>query len=75
MKESDKTIESLKQDFIQEVMSESSFDTLKEWLYMHEEARYVASLTSKEPELIEYKNEYENSIKEGFLKNNSSSSL
>jgi hypothetical protein len=46
MKESDKTIESLKQDFIQEVMSESSFDTLKEWLYMHEEARYVASLTS-----------------------------
>ena len=42
---------------------------------MHEEARYVASLTSKEPELIEYKNEYENSIKEGFLKNNSSSSL
>ena len=71
----DKTIESLKQDFIQEVMSESSFDTLKEWLYMHEEARYVASLTSKEPELIEYKIEYENSIKEGFLKNNSSSSL
>lgn len=67
----DKTIESLKQDFIQEVMSESSFDTLKEWLYMHEEARYVASLTSKEPELIEYKNEYENSIKEEFLKNDS----
>ena len=67
----DKTIESLKQDFIQEVMSESSFDTLKEWLYMHEEARYVASLTSKEPELIEYKNEYENSIKEEFHKNDS----
>ncbi len=65
----DKTIESLKQDFIQEVMSESSFDTLKEWLYMHEEARYVASLTSKEPELIDYKKEYEDSIKEGFLKN------
>ena len=56
----DKTIESLKQDFIQEVMSESSFDTLKEWLYMHEEARYVASLTSKEPELIESK---KNSLK------------
>ena len=69
MKESDKTIESLKQDFIQEVMSESSFDTLKEWLYMHEEARYVASLNSKEPELIEYKKEYENSIKQGFHKN------
>ena len=65
----DKTIESLKQDFIQEVMSESSFDTLKEWLYMHEEARYVASLNSKEPELIEYKKEYEDSIKQGFHKN------
>lgn len=64
----DKTIESLKQDFIQEVMSETSFDTLKEWLYMHEEARYVASLTSKESELIEYKKEYEDSIKLGFLK-------
>ena len=69
MKESDKTIESLKQDFIQEVMSESSFDTLKEWLYMHEEARYVASLNSKEPELKEYKKEYEDSIKQGFHKN------
>ncbi len=68
MKESDKTIESLKQDFIQEVMSESSFDTLKEWLYMHEEARYVASLTSKESELIDFKKEYENSIKKGFTK-------
>ena len=65
----DKTIESLKQDFIQEVMSETSFDTLKEWLYMHEEARYVASLNSKEPELIEYKKEYEDSIKQGFHKN------
>ena len=69
MKESDKTIESLKQEFIQEVMSETSFDTLKEWLYMHEEARYVASLNSKEPELIEYKKEYEDSIKQGFHKN------
>ena len=48
----DKSIESLKQEFIQEIMSEQSFDTLKEWLYMHDEARYVASLTSKEPELI-----------------------
>ncbi len=48
----DKSIESLKQEFIQEIMSEQSFDTLKEWLYMHDEARYVASITSKEPELI-----------------------
>ena len=68
MKEADKTIESLKQEFIQEVMSETNFDTLKEWLYMHEEARYVASLTSKESELIEYKKEYEDSIKQGFLR-------
>ena len=55
----DKSIESLKQEFIQEIMSEQSFDTLKEWLYMHDEARYVASLTSKEPELIEYNKEFE----------------
>ena len=67
----DKTIESLKQDFIQEVMSESSFDTLKEWLYMHDEARYVASLTSKEPELIEYNKEFEKSLREKNLRDRS----
>ena len=49
------SIESLKKEFVQEVLSEQSYDTLKEWLYMHEEARYVASLTSKESELIKFK--------------------
>ena len=63
-----KSLESIKLEFIQEVMSEQSFDTLKEWLYMHEEARYVASLTSEEPELIEFNKNFEESIKEGFMK-------
>ena len=62
------SLESIKFEFIQEVMSEQSFDTLKEWLYMHEEARYVASLTSEEPELIEFNKNFEESIKEGFMK-------
>ena len=65
----DKSIESLKQEFIQEIMSEQSFDTLKEWLYMHDEARYVASLTSKEPELIEYNKEFEKSLRKGQRNN------
>lgn len=50
-------------------MSEQSFDTLKEWLYMHDEARYVASLTSKEPELIEYNKEFEKSLRKGQRNN------
>ena len=48
----DNSIESLKNKFVQEVLSEQSFDTLTEWLNMHEEARYVASITSNEHELI-----------------------
>ena len=64
----EKTIESLKKEFVQEVLSEQSYDTLKEWLYMHEEARYVASLTSNEPELIKFKQDYEDSILKGFVK-------
>lgn len=60
------TIESLKKEFVQKVMSEQSYDMLKEWLSMHEEARYVASLTSEEPELIKFKQDYENSIMKGF---------
>ena len=64
----DNTIESLKKEFVQEVMSEQSYDTLKEWLNMHEEARYVASLTSDEPDLIIFKQNYEDSILKGFAK-------
>ena len=52
----DKSIESLKQEFIQEIMSEQSFDTLKEW-------------TSKEPELIEYNKEFEKSLRQGQRNN------
>lgn len=55
-------IETLKKEFVKEVMSEQSYDTLKEWLYMHEEARYVASLTSNEPELIKSQKEYKDSL-------------
>ena len=62
------SLESIKLEFIQEVMSEQSYDTLKEWLYMHEEARYVASLTSNEPELIEFNKNFEKSLKEGIMK-------
>ncbi len=62
------TLESLKVRFIQEVLSEKSFDTLQEWLSMHDEARYAASINSQEPELIAFNKEFENSIKEGFLK-------
>lgn len=62
------TLESLKVQFIQEVLSEQSFDTLQEWLSMREEARYAASITSQEPELMEFNKEFENSIKEGLLK-------
>ena len=29
------SLESIKLEFIQEVMSEQSYDTLKEWLYMN----------------------------------------
>lgn len=62
------SIESLKLEFIQEVLSEQSFDALQEWLSMHEEARYAASVTSNEPELIEFNRKYKESIKEGLLK-------
>ena len=62
------SIESLKNIFVKEVLSEKSYDTLKEWLNMHEEARYVASLTSDEPELIKFKQNYEDSILRGFAK-------
>ena len=44
------------------------YDALKEWLYMHEEARYVASLTSSEPELVEFGRKFEESINEGLMK-------
>ena len=33
-----------------------------------DKARYVASLTSNEPELIEFNKNFEKSLKEGFIK-------
>ena len=62
------SLESLKLEFIQEVLSEQSFDALQEWLDMHEEARYAASVTSNEPELIEFNRKYKESIKDGLMK-------
>jgi len=62
------SLESLKLKFIQEVLSEQSFDALQEWLEMHEEARFAASITSNEPELIEFNRRYKESIKEGLMK-------
>ena len=63
----DNNLESLKKQFVQEVLSENSYDTLKEWLDMHEEARYAASITSVEPELIKFKQDYEDSMMKGFV--------
>jgi hypothetical protein len=51
-----------KQEFIQQIINETSLDTLDSWLYMYEEARYVASLNSDEPELKEFRASYEASI-------------
>ena len=64
----DNSIETLKNKFVQEVLAEQSFDTLTEWLNMHEEARYVASITSNEPELIEFKKDYKESIRKGLIR-------
>ena len=55
-----------KLEFIQQIMAETSFDTLCSWLDMHEEARYVASLDSDEPELKEFNALYNESIRIGF---------
>ena len=41
----------IKLDFIQRVLSEKSLDTLRVWLDMYDEARYVASIDSNEEEL------------------------
>ena len=43
-----------KLEFIQQIISETSLDTLCTWMDMYEEARYVASLDSDEPDLKEF---------------------
>lgn len=49
-------------------MDETSLDTLCSWLDMYEEARYVASLDSDEPELIEFNAQYNESIRQGYVR-------
>ena len=44
----------------------ADLDTLCSWLGMYEEARYVASLDSDEPELKEFSAQYNESIRRGF---------
>lgn len=62
----EKTYKSLlsqkKLEFIRQIMDEASLDTLCSWLGMYEEARYVASLDSDEPELKEFSAQYNESI-------------
>lgn len=55
----------IKLDFIQRVLSEKSLDTLRVWLDMYDEARYVASIDSNEEEL---KIERANTMKRFHLK-------
>jgi len=60
----------VKMKFIEQIVAEHSLDTLREWYSMYEEARYVASLYSKEEELIKFGAEFEESIKKGFINHN-----
>ena len=55
----------IKLDFIQRILSEKSLDTLRVWLDMYDEARYVASIDSNEEEL---KIERANTMKRFHLK-------
>ena len=41
----------MKMDFIQYIVSETSLDTLRTWMNMYDEARYVAAIDSNEEEL------------------------
>ena len=40
-----------KLEFIQQIVSEKSLDTLRAWMDMYDEARYVAAMDSDEEEL------------------------
>ena len=55
-----------KMEFINQIISETSLDTLCSWLDMYEEARYVASISSDEEELKEFNAKFEESLKKGF---------
>lgn len=62
-KEYETQLSKKKLEFIQQVMSETSLDTLCSRLGMYEEARYVASLDSDEPELKQFNVQYHESIR------------
>lgn len=62
-----------KMEFISQIVSETSLDTLSSWMDMYEEARYVASLNSTEEELKEFQARFNESIKKGLFKNKSMS--
>ena len=40
-----------KMEFIQQIVSETSLDTLRAWMDMYDKARYVAEMDSDEEEL------------------------
>ena len=65
----DMQLSQIKIKCIERIIAEHSLDTLRSWLDMYEEARYVASLYSNEEELIKFRIEYEESIKKGFCHN------
>lgn len=65
-KSSTEEFASIKEEFIQKVKSEDSLDTLREWLYMYDEARYVASIHSDEPKLREEYTQTMESFKQGW---------
>lgn len=54
--------------FIEKISSENSLDTLREWLYLYDEARFDASIHSDEPELKEEYAKTMESFKHGWGK-------
>ena len=49
-----------KLEFIQQIISETSLDTLRAWMDMYDEARFVAAMESDEEELKAERAEMEN---------------
>ena len=49
-----------KLEFIQQIISETSLDTLRAWMDMYDEARFVAAIDSDEEELKAERTEMDN---------------
>ena len=62
------TLSEKKLEFIQKIISETSLDTLCSWFDMYEEAKYVASLYSDEPELKVFNAQYNESLRQGWTR-------